>query len=268
MSASTKLDRHVSYVCAAVSAESTDLMVRAGPNALIGTVVSIQIWPTRTSILVGVGQDAQLFVRWPTDRPEQPAVRPGDRVEVRIPAEVVLVNLPEVRLGKPSWNRWPGRVVWAPPDGGGARLTLKLRGEPITLQTTNPVVGLPRRPQTWDLVTIVVDPKRAFLYMRSPVAEIFHERASSLASSWARVGDRHVWLKGGCGQWRRSSGLWVLWLTVGDAQVSAHLGQESSADFWWEPGTEVEVSIEQWDAWIRPAGFAREPVGCRLAYES
>ena len=74
--------------------------------------------------------------------------------------------------------------------------------------------------------------------------------------------------RAGAGSVRRSSGLWVLWLTVGDAQVSAHLGQESSADFWWEPGTEVEVSIEQWDAWIRPAGFAREPVGCRLAYES
>jgi len=85
MNASIQLDNDVGRLQAAPSANrATVLMVRSEPNVLTGTVVSIQIGLSRTSIRVGVWQGAQLCARWVVDRPEQLAVRPGNRVGVRM----------------------------------------------------------------------------------------------------------------------------------------------------------------------------------------
>ncbi len=240
----------------------------AEPNVLMGRVVSIRHGMTRTNVHVKVDQDVIVRSRRRTDGETWPTANVDEWVYVRIPEEAVFIGTAELPPGRPRWNHWMGRIVLVGPIAEGSRVTVIIKGEPITLHSANPVLGLHRRPQTWDCVTVAVDPERVELCRV--------EKTNGFESSQIQMGgvlclrDHHwgdrVWLKGAIQSVRRLPDACIAELKIGDAHLTAYVEQNPAFDGLWEPGLAIELHMSQWEAWIKPAGNVLGVVPCRLTY--
>lgn len=65
---------------------------------------------------------------------------------------------PERFPALPGWNQWIARVVLVDPGSYGRRVTAKVIGEPWTLMSTMSLMQIDRDLQTWDVVTLSIDP--------------------------------------------------------------------------------------------------------------
>ncbi|MGH7254006.1 MAG: hypothetical protein ACREIE_09440, partial [Nitrospiraceae bacterium] len=166
--------------------------------------------------------------------------------------------------GKNRWNRWEGRIVLVAPVDAEPMITVKVQGVDVTLKSTGPVSGLGRRPQVWDEVNIAVDPEKVKLVLQT--AESSPRRFDQIGMGGGTLAGPHVWLKGLLQAVHEVSSGWLLSLEIGGAHVSALVSLEAIQEISWArmPGEQVEVHVDQWDAWVKPSGAGAEPIPCRL----
>lgn len=242
--------------------------IRSSPrthNIVPGSVEAINQGLTLTGIRVNIGARALLRVRWRSDVHDEMRVQIAQQVDARIADEAVLLGANGMWPGKHRWNRWAGRIVLVEEDAAaGLLITVKLRGERLTLKSRGPVMGLGRRPQTWDLVNIVVDPTRV---------TVMDERPSLRAepSHWTTVNGQmlagtQVWMRGRVEGVRRGTAGPLLSLRIGGAHVSALVSQEQRIAWCPGPDTEVQIHVGHWEAWLRPVDKDVEPISCSLLY--
>ena len=81
----------------------------------------------------------------------------------KIASQDVLLGLPDTGQGNERWNRWKGRIVLVEARRNVHLITVKVVGEPWTVQSTTTVYGLDRPPRTWDSVTVMIDPEKIVL---------------------------------------------------------------------------------------------------------
>ena len=235
-------------------------------NMIAGSIVSIHHGLTRTGIRVRVGGNMTLRVRWPSEPGQEYRVQVGQRIVANIGVEAVLLGAPGIWPGAERWNRWTGRIVLVEPGMSAPMITVKAHGEPLTLKSTGPVLGLVRSPQVWNTVNIVVDPEKVRLVDQLQETD---SRKSHWASANAQtLAQARVWVKGSVQAVRRAPTGWLLSLEIGGAHVSALVSAEKEIPWSWMPGEEVEVNVSQWEAWLKPSGRDVEPVRCSLFYPS
>ena len=186
----------------------------------------------------------------------------GQGVTAHISANAVLLGTGGIWPGRERWNRWTGRIVFVYPGLSDPMITVKLQGKSCTLTCSGPVVGLTSRPEAWDMVTIVIDPEKVVLMPQQSAA-----RSRWAAASPGTYQRPRVWLKARVEAVRRAESGCVVSLDVGGAHVSALVcgGQQISCE--WAPGLPVEMHVNQWDAWLRPADGI-DAVMCKLMYET
>lgn len=78
---------------------------------------------------------------------------PGHRILVRVDAADVKLTLPRSLRGH---NEWVARVVSVEHERD--IVTVKIRGQQVTLKSFSTDIGLGRRLRVWDLVTLSIDP--------------------------------------------------------------------------------------------------------------
>jgi len=241
-------------------AQKTDLSPSVW-TVINGRVVSILHGLTRTTIRIMVEDDTTIRVRCPSEFFERVGFHVGQQVVARIPAEGVLLGTIGIWPGSSRWNRWGGRIVLVEPGVSAPMITVKPQGKSWTLKSTGPVVGLPR-PQTWEPVSIVIDPEKVTLVPQR-VANI--ERNLWAAQSIQTAGNSPVWLRARIESVRTGAQGSVISLDVGGLHVSALICRDE-APYEWAPGLPVEIHIGQWEAWLRPEGDRADPIFCRLMY--
>jgi hypothetical protein len=236
-------------------------------NLIPGSVEAISQGLTLTGIRVKVGSRALLRIRWSSESYDEPPVQIAQRIVARIPADAVLLGAIGIWPGKNRWNRWAGRIVLVEEDGAtGLMITVKLRGECLTLKSPGPVIGLGRRPQTWDLVNIVVDPTRVTQVVRIP--SLFFEPSHWTTENTQMLTGTQVWMKGRVEGVRQVTAGPLLSLRIGDAHVHALVSQEQKTLWCPEPDTEVQIHVGHWEAWVKPLDQDVEPISCSLLYAS
>src|SRR5207249_98137 len=81
--------------------------------------------------------------------------------------------------------------------------------------------------------------------------------------------DTHrVWLKARIEAIRKSASGSVVSLDVRGTQISALICGDQDIPYEWAPGLPVEMHVDQWEAWLRPAGDGIDAVMCKLMYET
>ena len=231
-------------------------------NLLAGRVVSILHGLTRTSVKLVTDNEATLRVRCSSEHFQEMNMHIGQRVVAQIRADAVLLGAAGVWPGGYRWNRWTGRIVLVEPGAECPLITVKLQGKSCTLKCTGPVVGLTSRPEAWDAVSIVIDPEQVILM---PQQSATRTRGTTTN---VRTPERRVWLKARVEAVRKSASGSVVALDVGGAHISALVCGDQDALFEWTPGLPVEMHIDQWDAWLRPAGEGLDSVMCKLMYDT
>jgi hypothetical protein len=231
-------------------------------------VEAIQQGLSGTGVRIRTSKHVSLRVRWPFDPGKDLSVTIGQRVTARIAVADVLLGAAGVWSGHARWNRWVGRIVLVEAREAATTVTVKLRGADMTLKSTGPVLGLNRRPQTWDAVTVAVDPERIELacHRKDDGLRLF---GRTQMGGGVVVEDR-VWLGGVLQAVREVSAGWLLSLEIGDACVSALVNGEALDGIFqaWIPGEKLAVHVDQWNAWIRRCRTNTDPVLCRLVHSS
>jgi hypothetical protein len=237
-------------------------------NLVPGSVLSIHQGLTMTGTRIKVGEHATLRVRWPTGDRNDDRLRIGQQVVVRISPSAVLLGAPGVWPGKDRWNRWTGRIVLVEPGRPNGMVTVKSFGENWTLMSAGSVLGLGRLPQTWDTVNIVVDPAKVRLDH-----QVSRERRGGC--HWTTAGtnqtpvDRRVWMKGRLsGDVSDVPSGWFLPLEIGTAHVGAVVAPEQDIPQDLVAGSELEVHIDQGEAWLKLSKWDPLPIPCSLVYTS
>ncbi|HJT20124.1 MAG TPA: hypothetical protein VJ746_06615 [Nitrospira sp.] len=130
-------------------------------NRIAGVVQSRHAGLVSHGIRLKVTQRTDLRVRWPIQ--EHRDFRMGQRVVAVIPIDAVSLEAGMFRRSQLRWNRWIGRIVLVEPSGSQTIYTVKLHGEDWTLTSYGPVVGARGPSRPWDVVNVVVDPRRVEL---------------------------------------------------------------------------------------------------------
>jgi molybdopterin-binding protein len=228
-------------------------------NHLAGRVISILHGLTRTRVKLMTEDEVILTVRCPSEKFKQTSLRIGQHVIAQVNAHDVLLGTVGKWPGKERWNRWSGRIVLVNPRDSAPLITVKLQGKGCTLTSTGPVVGQPLRPEAWEAVSIVIDPENVTL---TPHMFATHDTT-------IRTHERHrVWLKARVEAVRKSASGSVVSLDVGGSHISALVCGDQAIPYEWAPGLPVEMHVDQWEAWLRPAGDSIDAVMCKLMYET
>lgn len=233
----------------------------SGPmwNRLSGRVISILHGLTRTTVKLMIEEEIILTMRCPSKRFEPMNVRIGQHVIAQVNAHDVLLGTVGRWPGKERWNRWSGRIVLINPRDSAPLITVKLQGKGCTLTSTGPVIGQPSQPEVWEPVSIVIDPENVTL---TPHMFATHDTT-------IRTHERHrVWLKARVETVRKSESGSVVSLDVGGSHISALVCGDQDIPYEWAPGLPVEMHVDQWEAWLRPAGDGIDAVMCKLIYET
>ena len=250
------MEHHESLQCPLGSSELTW-------NSIAGHVISVLHGLTRTTVKIMTEDEVVLAVRYPSEKFERTGLRLGQRVVAHVNAHDVLLGREGMSFGRERWNRWNGRIVLVSSWSGSPLITVKLNGKGCTLTSVGPVMGQPLRPEAWGPVTIVVDPENVIV---SP-----HRRTTRDAGNAPGVPmhDTHrVWLKARIEAVRKTASGSVVSLDVGGAQISALVCGDQDIPYEWAPGLPVEMHVDQWEAWLRPAGDGIDAVMCKLIYET
>jgi molybdopterin-binding protein len=236
-------------------------LMSSGPmwNHVDGRVISILYGLTRTTVKM-MSEDEVLFtVRCPSEKFEQVNVRIGQHVTAQINAHDVLLGMAGMSFGKERWNRWSGRIVLVGPGTSSPLITVKLQGKGCTLTSVGPIIGQSLRPEAWEPVTIVIDPENVTL-----TPHVFATHDATIRTHW-----RHrVWLKARIEAVRKSASGNVVSLDVGGSHISALVCENQAIPYEWAPGLPVEMHVDQWKAWLRPAGDGIDAVMCKLMYDT
>ena len=232
-------------------------------NLLSGLVVSTLHGLTRTTIKVMTDNDAILKIRCSPERLQDRSLHMGQEVVAQIHTNAVLLGMAGIWPGGDRWNRWTGRIVLVEPGAERPLITVKLQGKSCTLKCTGPVVGQTFRPEAWEMVNIVIDPEKVALMPQQTARQ-----SRWAATSSATYQRPRVWLKARVEAIRRAESGCVVSLDVGGARVSALVCGDQDALFEWAPGLPVEMHVDQWDAWLRPAGEGLDAVMCKLMYDT
>jgi molybdopterin-binding protein len=228
-------------------------------NHVDGRVISILYGLTRTTVKVMSEDEVILTVRCPSEKFEQVNVRIGQQVTAQVNAHNVLLGMAGMSFGKERWNRWSGRIVLVNSRDSASLITVKLQGKGCTLTSTGPVIGQSLRPEVLEPVSIVIDPENVTL---TPHMFATHDTT-------IRAHERHrVWLKARIEAVRKSASGSVVSLNVGGTHISALVCGDQDIPYEWAPGLPVEMHVDQWEAWLRPAGDGIDAVMCKLMYET
>lgn len=141
--------------------QRTEASVRASEsptNSVEGIVSSIHRGPIHNTFRILAGRRFNLRVKLPINDVRCFAV--GQAVVAMIPAKAVRLEAGLFRRSRQRLNRWYGRVMLVTSDRNGHLITAKIHGERWSLTSASPVVGSVPRVQTWDAVSIVIDPHR------------------------------------------------------------------------------------------------------------
>lgn len=237
----------------------------SGPrwNYLTGRVSSILHGLTRATVKVMTEDDVSFKVRCASDVFEEMSLRIDQPVVARINAHDVLIGMAGMWHGKERWNRWNGRIVLVNPADSDPLITAKLQGKCCTLVSTGPIIGLSLRPETWEPVSIVIDPETISL------TPYLHATRQRWTATHVPMHERHrVWLKARVEAVRKSDSGSIVLLNVGGTHISALVCGDQDIPYEWAPGLPVEMHVDQWEAWLRPAGDALDAVVCKLMYET
>jgi len=237
----------------------------SGPrwNYITGRVSSILHGLTRATIKVMMEDDVSFKVRCASDMFEEMNLRIDQPVVARINAHDVLLGAAGIWPGKERWNRWNGRIVLVNPADSDPLITVKLQGKSCTLVSTGPVIGHSLRPETWEPVSIVIDPETISL---APYLQTTRQRWTA---THVPIHERHrVWLKARVEAVRKSDSGSIVSLDVGGTHISALVCGDDDIPYEWAPGLSVEMHVDQWEAWLRPAGDGLDAVMCKLVYET
>jgi molybdopterin-binding protein len=232
-------------------------------NLVAGHIGSILHGLTRTTIKVVTEDGATIRLRCPSERFQQMSLHIGQQVMAQIHANAVLLGMAGTWPGGDRWNRWTGRIVLVEPGAERPLITVKLQGKSCTLKCTGPGVGKSSRPEAWDTVNIVIDPEKVALMPQRSAGR--SRWAATSAGTYERP---RVWLKARVEAVRRAESGCVVSLDVGGAHVSALVCGDQDALCEWAPGLPVEMHVDQWDAWLRPAGDDIDAVMCKLMYDT
>lgn len=233
-------------------------------NAVSAQVAAIHRGMVRVGIRLRIGERTDLAVRLPLSHYLSNDLSAGQWVRALIPAEAVQLEAGYFRQGKRRWNRWIGRIVLVESVQEERVVTVTFHNDQITLKSCGSTTGSNWSPQAWDTVNIVVDPTNITLDIlprisSSPVLSRNGEQNDP-------VSDARVWLKGQITHIGHSQEGTLLSLLIGTAQVSVFIDQEADDFRRWTSGMNVEIHVDQYDAWLKPRGSDRSAIFCGILY--
>lgn len=233
-------------------------------NVISAQITVIHRGMMRVGIRLLVGERTDLAVRLPLSHYLTDDLSAGQWVRALIPAEAVHLEAGYFRQGKRRWNRWIGQIALVDSVQGERVITVKLHNDQLTLKSCGSTIASNWRPQVWDTVNIVVDPAKITLdavphHSRSPMPSRKVERNE-------RLPDARVWLKGQITHIGHSQEGTLLSLLIGTASVSVFIDQEDDDVRRWTTDMNVEIHVDQYDAWLKPRGSNGSAILCGILY--
>jgi hypothetical protein len=162
------------------SDESIDRPDDRTANRIAGIVQSRHVGLVSHGIRLKVMQRTDLRVKWPIH--ETRDVDVGQRVVAAISIDAVSLEAGMFRRSRLRWNRWIGRIVLVQLCGARRLYTVKLHGEDWTLRSYGPVAGARGPSRPWDVVNVVVDPRRVELMAQHVPSD--NDTAAGRSGSW------------------------------------------------------------------------------------
>jgi hypothetical protein len=140
-------------------------------NCIEGVIRSQSVGLARAGVRIKIMERTELRVRWPLEQRRYFVA--GQCVLATIPAGAVRLEAGMFRRTNQRWNRWTGRIALVEHRESGPLYTVKIHREDWTIKAYGPVLGARQPIQTWDVVSIVVDPQLIQLSPAGTRAEQF-----------------------------------------------------------------------------------------------